>query len=187
MGGFRCVEWGFDGVYHVENYYQEDDRGFFRKIYNAGQLQKEGIAFEIKDSFVSSSSTNVIRGLHFQTNKPQGKIVSVLQGGVWDVIVDLRKDSRTFGEWKSIEINAELHNALIIPRGFAHGFLARDNNTLMLYQCDELYDKESDSGIKAEDAQIGIVWPISIDDSIRSERDKELMTFEDFCAGTIII
>ena len=123
---------------------------------------------------------NVIRGLHFQTNGPQAKLVSVLAGNVWDVIVDLRADSPTYKRWLSVELSADNHMALYVPRGFAHGFLSMADDTIMLYQCDGVYDKETDTGILFDDPEIGIQWPIDLKQGIHSDRDLRLMHFSEY-------
>ena len=103
--------------------------------------------------------------------------MSVVHGKVWDVIVDIRPESKTFGKWVSAELSAENHKALYVPRGFAHGFAALEDDTIMLYQCDGAYNKETDTGIRFDDPEIGITWPVDERDAIHSSRDMELMSF----------
>lgn len=155
----------------ISGLHATDNRGSFWKMFEKDIYNKLGIEFQLNESFLSCSSKNVIRGLHFQTHNPQAKLVSVISGAAWDVIVDLRPNSPTFKKWFAVELNSENHLSLYIPRGFAHGFLSLKDETVMLYQCDGKYDKDSDTGIIFNDPEIGIDWPIDIDKSIHSERD----------------
>lgn len=172
---FRTM--GLNGVIVIDNYFTGDRRGGFTKVFEKELFQDVGIDFSLNETFASMSSKNVIRGLHFQTKYPQAKLVSVLCGQVWDVIVDLRPNSPTYRKWESVELSAENHKGLFIPRGFAHGFVSLKDETVMLYQCDGAYDKETDTGIRFDDPSIGIQWPISIDQSIHSDRDLHLPSF----------
>jgi len=182
MAGFDiCSDNYFDGVYYIQNFKVGDNRGGFTKCFEKGIYGQGGINMSIYETFASVSAKNVIRGLHFQLNNPQAKLVSVLKGAVLDVIVDIRKESETFGKWKFYELSADKANALFIPRGFAHGFMSEEDGTIMLYQCDGAYDKESDTGIRFDDKDIGIEWPINLENAVCSERDKGLMSFKDYC------
>ena len=175
---FKKLE--LDGAYEIEYFFAGDDRGGFGKIFEIQQYQLGGVTFALSESFFSYSQKNVIRGLHFQLKNPQAKIVSVLNGRVWDVLVDIRKDSDTFGRWTSVELSRDNHKAVYVPRGFAHGFASMEDNTIMLYQCDGQYDKETDTGIRYDDKEIGIEWPIELSASIHSQRDLGLMSFEEY-------
>ena len=132
------------------------------------------------EAFVSVSQKNVIRGLHFQLNNPQAKLVCAVKGKVWDVIVDLRQNSPTYKQWLGVELSAENHMALYVPRGFAHGFLSLEDDSIMLYQCDGAYDKASDTGIIFNDPEIGIEWPVDTAATIHSSRDMNLMSFKEY-------
>ncbi len=181
--GYRFDELELKGAYLISNFSVGDNRGGFTKSFEKDIFAANGIAFSVNETFVSTSSKNVIRGLHFQTHGPQAKLVSVVNGSVYDVIVDLRKDSPTFGQWRGYYLNAKEHNALYVPRGFAHGFLSLEDNTQMMYQCDGAYDKESDTGIRFDDPNVGIVWPVAdMKNVICSERDAKLQSFTDYCA-----
>lgn len=164
----------------IEYFYSGDNRGDFGKIFEKAIYREAGIEFTLNESFASTSQKNVIRGLHFQTNKPQAKLVSVLHGKVWDVIVDIRPESETYGHWEAVELSRINHKALYVPRGFAHGFVALEDDTVMLYQCDGKYSKETDTGIRFDDPDIGIKWPIEIDVTIHSKRDLDLMSFKEY-------
>lgn len=170
-----------EGAYLINDFYAGDERGSFTKIFEKDFYLGSGICFSLNEAFSSVSAKNVVRGLHFQIRNPQAKIVSVLNGKVWDVIVDLRPESSTFKKWQGFELSAENHRSLYVPRGFAHGFASMEDGTTMLYLCDGAYDKETDTGIMYNDPDIGIEWPIDADKAIHSERDMRLMSFMDYC------
>ena len=180
VSGFRFQELGLKGAYLISSFYAGDNRGGFTKCFEKDIYAKAGIKFHLSETFVSRSMRNVIRGLHFQTHNPQAKLVSVAAGSVWDVIVDLRADSPTYKKWFSVELGADNHMAVYVPKGFAHGFLSLADNTIMLYQCDGAYDKDTDTGILFDDPEIGIQWPIDLKKSIRSVRDMQLMSFSEY-------
>lgn len=180
MSGFEFRKLDLKGAYLISNFYAGDKRGGFIKCFEKEIYAEAGIKFDLNETFASLSMRNVIRGLHFQTRNPQAKLVSVVAGSVWDVIVDLRADSPTYKKWFSIELNADNHLALYVPKGFGHGFVSMADNTIMLYQCDGAYDKESDTGILFDDAEIGVQWPIDLRYGIRSDRDLHLMSFKEY-------
>lgn len=157
----------------------EDERGYFFEAYNKDIFNKNGLnPYFIQDN-ESKSQKNVLRGLHFQ--KPpfaQGKLVRVIKGAVLDVAVDLRKDSETYGEHVSVEINEENKKMFWIPPGFAHGFLTLRDNTIFTYKCTELYNKESEGSILWNDKNLNIDWKIK--DPILSEKDKIAQEFSKF-------
>lgn len=178
--GFKFKELDLKGAFLITNFYAGDNRGGFTKSFERDIFMEAGIEFQLNETFASCSMKNVIRGLHFQTHKPQAKLVSVLTGRVWDVIVDLRPDSPTYKEWTAQELSAENHLSFYVPRGFAHGFASLENNTVMLYQCDGKYDPETDTGIRFDDPEIGIEWPVNESIAIHSERDMKLLTFDEY-------
>lgn len=169
--GFEFKKLDLDGAYLISNFYVGDNRGGFTKSFEKTTYKDVGIEFNLNETFASRSMKNVIRGLHFQRHRPQAKLVSVVEGAVWDVIVDLRPESLTFKQWKAFELSAENRLSLYIPRGFAHGFASLEDNTIMLYQCDGEYDLETDTGVIFNDPDIGIKWPIDLEKSIHSSRD----------------
>lgn len=169
-----------NNVYYFECFHKGDNRGSFSKTFEKNVFATAGIRFEITETFSSKSAKNVIRGLHFQTHYPQAKIVTVLSGAIWDVVVDLRPDSPTFKKWISFELNERNNRGLYIPRGFAHGFVSLEDNTVMLYQCDGKYDAETDTGIRFDDPDIGIDWPVNESLAIHSNRDLKLPSFKDY-------
>lgn len=167
-------------AYLISNFHIGDERGSFTKLFEKDIFGAAGIKFSLNESFSSISSKDVVRGMHFQLKKPQAKLVSVLNGKVWDCIVDIRKNSHTYKKWIGVELSDKNHRALYIPKGFAHGFVALEDNTIMLYQCDGVYDKESDTGILIDDKDLNIKWPIDLKQSIRSERDLHLMRLSEY-------
>ena len=171
-----------DGVILITSFFSDDNRGSFIKHYERNVFKKNGIDFSNSETFITHSVKNVIRGLHFQTNRPQAKLVSVICGKVFDVVVDLRKDSPTYRKWEGYYLSEDNRNSLYIPRGFAHGFLSLGDTNIVQYACDGDYDKASDTGILYYDKDIGIVWPVSDVQNgvIVSEKDKILMSFECF-------
>jgi len=180
MQKYNFTPLALKGAFLIDCFSADDIRGGFCKIYEENIYKENGIEFSLSESFVSCSAQNVIRGLHFQLYHPQKKIVSVIEGSAWDVIVDIRKNSKTYLSYYSIELNEKNHRALYIPEGFAHGFLALEDNTQMLYLCDGKYEKENDSGIIYNDSKINIAWPIEEELTIHSERDLTLMSLAEY-------
>lgn len=180
MSNFSFIKLGLEGAYLIEYFSVGDNRGGFSKSFEKDIYKEAGIDFTLNETFISVSEKNVIRGLHFQTNKPQAKLVSVPKGKVYDVIVDLRPDSPTFKKWEGYELSDENHRALYVPRGFAHGFASLEDGTLMMYQCDGAYDKETDTGIRFDDPDIGIEWPVDLKETIHSTRDLGLQSFAEY-------
>ncbi len=180
MSGFEFEELSLQGAYYIKNFCHKDGRGNFIKCFEKEIFTKAGINFNLNETFVSISAKNVIRGLHFQINNPQSKLVSVVQGKAWDVIVDLRPDSQTYKKWFGKNLCAEENNAFYVPKGFAHGFASLEDDTIMLYQCEGAYDKMSDTGIRYDDREVGIEWPLDLKDAIISQRDSNLMSFEEY-------
>ena len=162
------------------------------KVYEPHNFEKEiyaknDVRFHVDETFISRSMKNVIRGLHFQTKNPQAKLVSVVVGSVWDVIVDIRLNSPTFKHWYAHELSAENHLSFYIPCGFAHGFASLEDGTVMLYQCDGKYDKETDTGIRFDDTDIGIPWPIDKKEAIHSDRDLKLQSFSEYLKNPMMV
>lgn len=185
MSNYNFRELELPGSYLIDNFYVGDNRGGFTKCFEKDIYANAGIDFQLNETFASISAKNVVRGLHFQINKPQAKLVCVVKGKVWDVIVDLRPRSQTYKKWMGVELSDKNHRALYVPRGFAHGFVSLDDNTIMLYQCDGAYDKETDTGIMFDDPSIGIEWPIDVNDMIHSARDTNLMSFAEYEKNTM--
>ena len=170
-----------DGVYVIKPQVFQDERGFFLETYSQKEFQKQGIeANFVQDNHSKSVKKGVLRGLHFQ-NPPyaQAKLVRVAKGAVYDVILDLRKNSPTFDQWEGFTLSADNFEMLYIPKGFAHGFCTLEDNTEFLYKTDEFYVPESESGIIWNDPDLKINWPISEAEIILKDRDKNWPRFKD--------
>ena len=178
--GFSFTPLALKDAFLIQNFYVGDNRGGFTKCFEKSIYQAGGIEFQLNETFSSVSAKNVIRGLHFQLHNPQAKLVSVVKGRVWDVIVDLRPNSPTYKHWDCAELSDENHRSLFVPRGFAHGFASLEDGTVMLYQCDGQYDKATDTGIRFDDPDIGINWPIDEAGAIHSGRDLKLQSFQEY-------
>lgn len=151
----------------------QDSRGCFMEKYNASEFIKSGISQTFVQDNFSISKKNVIRGLHFQKKPfPQGKLVSVIKGSIFDVAVDIRKESDTFGKWFGIELSEENNTALWIPEGFAHGFASLEEDTVVYYKTTNYYSRDHETGIIWNDPDIAIKWPIT--NPILSEKDTNL-------------
>ncbi|MFZ6035990.1 MAG: dTDP-4-dehydrorhamnose 3,5-epimerase [Patescibacteria group bacterium] len=170
----------FPGVWIIQPNVYRDERGFFFETYSQPEFAAHGIPRPfVQDNHSKSVEQGVLRGLHFQLPPhTQGKLVRVTAGKVFDVIVDLRSDSSSFGQWLSFELSAENFTMLYIPRGFAHGFLTMDVNTEFIYKVDAVYAPEADSGIIWNDPTLGIPWPIQ--QPIISKKDNAHGTFASF-------
>jgi len=138
-----------------------DSRGFFFETWNAERYAAQGLPATFVQSNVSSSAKGVLRGLHYQWPRPQGKLVTVLQGEVYDVAVDIRRGSPTFGRWEAFILSGENRRQLWIPPGFAHGFAVLSETALFNYLCTDVYVKEADAAIRWNDADLAVDWPIS--------------------------
>ncbi len=180
MSSIKIEAIDLEGAFLVENFYSGDLRGGFMKFFEKEVFSGAGISFSLSETFVSRSEKNVIRGLHFQHPKPQAKIISVLSGLAWDVIVDLRPNSKTFKQWRGFELSEKNHMSIYIPRGFAHGFASLQNDTVMIYLCEGEYYKKFDTGIIFNDAEIGIDWPVAENIAIHSDRDLKLRTLREY-------
>lgn len=157
----KVIQTALPGCVVIEPKVFGDDRGFFFESWNAERFQPLGLPASFVQSNVSSSSQGVLRGLHYQWPRPQGKLVSVLEGEVYDVAVDIRRGSPTFGRWEAVLLSAENKRQFWIPEGFAHGFAVLSETALFSYLCTDVYVKEADAGIRWNDADIAVDWPIS--------------------------
>lgn len=157
----KFIETPLSGCVVIEPQVFGDSRGFFYESYNAAKYREAGIDRKFVQSNVSRSARGVLRGLHYQWPRPQGKLVSVLEGEVYDVAVDIRHGSPTFGQWAGVMLTAENHRHFWVPEGFAHGFCVLSEYATFSYQCTDLYDAKADGGIRWNDPAIGIDWPLS--------------------------
>lgn len=149
-----------------------DNRGYFMETYNEKAFKEAGLDYNFVQDNQSSSKKGVLRGLHFQKTFPQAKLVRVLKGEVFDVAVDLRKDSKTYGKWVGVYLSEENKKQFMIPRGFAHGFVVTSDYAEFAYKCDEFYHPEDEGGLMFDDKDIGIIWP-QVGEIILSEKDKK--------------
>lgn len=147
----------------------EDERGYFMELWQQARYDKLGIPERFVQDNCSFSCRGVLRGLHFQNPAPQGKLVSVLQGTVFDVVVDLRREAPTFGQWEGVELSEENRRQLYIPEGFAHGFVATSEEALVHYKTTAYYAPEHDQSLRWDDPEIDIDWPV--EEPILSEKD----------------
>ena len=182
MGKFKIIETSIEGLYIIEPTVFGDNRGFFMESYNKREFEKIGLDMNFVQDNHSRSKKGVLRGLHFQKKHPQGKLVRVIRGKVFDVAVDLRKGSPTFGKWYGIILSDENHLMFYIPEGFAHGFLVLSEEADFFYKCTDFYYPEYDAGIIWDDPDIGIKWPFEeygIKEPILSEKDSKLPRLRD--------
>lgn len=162
-----------EGVYVIEPKVFGDDRGYFMETYNQRDFNEAGLNYVFVQDNQSKSKKGVLRGLHFQTQYQQAKLVRVVSGEVFDVCVDLRKGSPTYGKWEGVLLSAENKKQFMIPKGFAHGFLVLSDTAEFVYKCDELYHPEFDGGIMYNDPDINIEWPHVDAEILLSEKDKK--------------
>ena len=157
----KVLETHLPGCLVLEPQVFGDERGFFYETFNRDKFMDIGLSPDFVQGNVSSSSRGVLRGLHYQWPKPQGKLVSVLEGEVWDVAVDIRRGSPTYGRWAAAVLSAENKRHFWIPEGFAHGFVTLSERALFTYLCTATYDRSADAGIRWNDADLAIDWPVA--------------------------
>ena len=163
---------GIDGLCVISPAVHGDNRGYFMETYSQRDMEENGIFINFVQDNQSCSCKGVLRGLHFQKNYPQAKLVRVLKGEVYDVAVDLRKGSETYGQWVGVFLSEENRRQFLIPRGFAHGFLVVSDEAEFAYKCDEVYHSEDEGGIAYNDPDIGIQWP-EVGEVLLSEKDRK--------------
>ncbi len=171
IGNFTFIETPIKGVYEIEVKKYGDNRGYFMETYKKKDFDEAGLVYDFIQDNQSKSKKGVLRGLHFQKQYPQAKLVRCIEGEVFDVCVDLRKNSPTYGKWCGVVLSAEKGNQFMIPRGFAHGFVVLSETATFCYKCDELYHPEDEGGIMWNDPVIGIDWP-NVSEVFLSEKDK---------------
>ena len=159
MSQIKVTECPIKGLYIIEPTVHGDDRGYFMETYNFHDMQENGLSMTFVQDNQSMSSKGVLRGLHYQINHPQGKLVRVIKGTVFDVAVDIRKNSQTFGKWFGIELSEENKLQFYISPGFAHGFLVLSDKAEFCYKCTDFYHPGDEGGIAWNDPEIGIAWP----------------------------
>lgn len=178
MAKFTFNKTEIEGLYIIEPNVFGDDRGYFMETYNYKEFKDAGLDMIFVQDNQSKSKKGVLRGLHYQKQNPQGKLVRVLKGEVFDVAVDIREGSSTYGKWQGILLSEGNKRQFYVPEGFAHGFLVLSEEAEFVYKCTNLYDPEDEDGIRWDDPKIGIEWPISEDEQILlSKKDKQLNYF----------
>ncbi len=174
MGKISVESCAIQGLYVIENKVFGDERGYFVETYNKKEFEENGLDMEFVQDNQSMSKRGVLRGLHFQKEHPQGKLVRVLQGEVFDVAVDIRKGSPTFGQWHGVVLSEENKKQFYVSPGFAHGFLVLSETAVFAYKCTDFYHPEDEGGIRWDDEEIGIQWPIPEGmEIILSEKDRD--------------
>lgn len=180
---FEFTPLALDGAFLIKPFYAPDERGGFIKDYNIDTFKENGINHELKEVFYTISKKGVIRAIHFQLVKQQPKLVRCVSGHVYDVIVDLRPDSKTFGKWLGFDLTGENMHSLYVPPFFGHGYLVLEDSVVS-YKCGEVFYGAGDSGIMYNDPDINVAWPFEkiggIEKLIISEKDRQLMSLDDY-------
>lgn len=178
MGKFRFVPAPIEGVFEIEPTVFGDSRGYFLETYNRRDFVEAGIAADFVQDNQSFSGKGILRGMHFQETRPQAKLVRVLSGEVYDVCVDLRPGSPTFGRWHGVYLSGGNRRQFFVPRGLAHGFLVLSDTAEFAYKCDEFYYPQDERGFAWDDPGVGIRWPLDgIGRPLLSEKDAGLPPF----------
>lgn len=184
-GNFTFTETSIEGVLVVDVTAYGDERGYFVETYKRSDFVSGGIDAEFVQDNQSSSTKGVLRGLHFQIEHPQSKLVRVVRGEVFDVAVDLRPDSPTYGKWEGVVLSAENKRQFFVPRGFAHGFLVLSDVAEFCYKCDDVYHPGDEGGLMWNDPEIGVAWPLSGGiQVVLSEKDGLHPSFSVYAAGS---
>lgn len=166
----KRLETSLDGLVLIEPEVHGDERGFLVETYRDGLWRELGVEMEAVQENHSRSGRNILRGLHFQTSPGQAKLVRCMRGRIWDVAVDLRRDSDTYGQWEGHELDDERHLQFLVPVGFAHGFCVLADVADVAYKLSSLYDPATEAGIAWDDPDVAVEWPVS--EPMLSERDK---------------
>ena len=172
MTNFQFIESEIKGIYVIETKKFGDNRGYFTETYKKKDFDEAGLIYNFVQDNQSRSRKGVLRGLHFQKQYPQAKLVRVIEGEIFDVAVDLRNESPTYGQWFGTTLSSDNGKQLMIPRRFAHGFLVLSEYATVCYKCDELYHPEDEGGIIWNDPSINIQWP-DVDEILLSNKDKK--------------
>ncbi|MBR3436719.1 MAG: dTDP-4-dehydrorhamnose 3,5-epimerase [Lachnospiraceae bacterium] len=178
MGKIKVTRNEIEGLAVIEPTVFRDARGYFVETYNENDMKEAGLDLRFVQDNQSMSTKGVLRGLHFQKQFPQGKLVRVIQGSVYDVAVDLRSNSPTFGKWFGVELSAENMKQFYIPEGFAHGFYVLSDVAVFAYKCTDFYHPGDEGGMKWDDPEIGIEWPLD-GEPLLSEKDRKWLGIRD--------
>ena len=180
MGKITVTPCDIEGLDVIEPTVFKDERGYFVETYNQNDMKEAGLDMVFVQDNQSMSTRGVLRGLHFQKQFPQGKLVRVVRGKVFDVAVDLRSDSKTYGKWFGVELSAENMKQFYIPEGFAHGFLVLSDEAEFCYKCTDFYHPGDEGGLAWNDPEIGVEWPLEEGvDLIISEKDQKWKGLKD--------
>ena len=182
MGKFKKIETSIDGVYVIEPTVYGDHRGYFMETYSEEEFAEIGLNYKFVQDNQSKSRKGVLRGLHFQKENTQAKLVRCIKGEVFDVAVDLRPGSTTYGKWEGVILSEENKKMFMIPRGFAHGFLVLSEEAEFTYKCDDVYNPNAEGGLAWNDKDVNIDWPLGdmkIDDLLTSEKDAKWPSLEE--------
>ena len=184
MGKITVTPCDIEGLYVIEPTVFKDERGYFVETYNQNDMKEAGLDMVFVHDYQSMSTRGVLRGLHFQKQFPQGKLVRVVRGKVFDVAVDLRSDSKTYGKWFGVDLSAENMKQFYIPEGFAHGFLVLSDEAEFCYKCTDFYHPNDEGGLAYNDPDIGVQWPIPEDmELILSEKDQKWGGLKEYTAN----
>ncbi len=182
MGKFNFIKTPIEGITVIEPTVFGDNRGYFMETYQYEDFKAAGLDMVFVQDNQSKSKKGVLRGLHYQTRNSQGKLVRVIKGEVYDVAVDLRQNSETFGKYFGVLLSEENKKQFYIPEGFAHGFLVLSDEAEFVYKCTNYYDPTSEAGLMWNDPDIGIEWPVKDGmEIILSEKDKVHPSFKEYC------
>lgn len=182
MNKFKKIETSIKDVYIIEPTVFGDNRGYFMETYSKKDFEDIGLYYDFVQDNQSKSKKGVLRGLHFQKENTQSKLVRVIKGEVFDVAVDLRPGSKTYGKWEGVILSDENKKMFMIPKGFAHGFLVLSDEAEFTYKCDDFYNGEAEGGLAWNDKDVGIEWPLGdmqIGDLLTSEKDADWPTLEE--------
>lgn len=185
MGKFKRVNTEIEDVCVIEPTVFGDNRGYFMETYSKADFEEIGIDYEFVQDNQSKSKKGVLRGLHFQTQNTQGKLVRVIKGSVFDVAVDLRRSSKTYGKWVGVELTEENKKMLFIPPYFAHGFLVLSDEAEFTYKCTDVYNPNAEGGIMYNDPDVAIKWPEIDTEILTSEKDKNHPTLKEFTESNV--
>ena len=180
MGKIKVTKCDIEGLYVIEPEVHEDARGYFVETYNERDFAAAGLDMKFVQDNQSMSSKGVLRGLHYQKQFPQGKLVRALKGKVFDVAVDLRQDSKTYGKWFGVELSDENMKQFYIPEGFAHGFYVMSDTAVFAYKCTDFYHPGDEGGLLWSDPEIGVEWPVEPGTKlIISDKDRKWLGLKD--------
>ena len=177
MGKIKVTTCDIEGLYVIEPTVFKDERGYFMETYNQNDFKEAGLNMTFVQDNQSMSVKGVLRGLHFQKQYPQGKLVRAVRGTVFDVAVDLRSDSKTYGKWFGVTLSAENKKQFFIPKNFAHGFIVLSDSAEFAYKCTDFYHPNDEGGLAWNDPEIGVEWPMpegmTVEDLTISEKDQK--------------